>query len=81
MNSTDDTKHRFYVEKFHIERKIKELESEKSLYSSLCDELIKNDDYYDREEVKQYIQKYNEMIKEIERDLKQYKFFLKEQEK
>ena len=82
MNSSNDEKHRFYVELFHIKTKIKELEQELNLYSSLRNELIKNEDYvkYDRIEVKKYIDRYNECIKEIENDLKTYNYFLMEQE-
>ena len=80
MNSSNDKKHRFYVELFHLKTKIKELQQELDLYSSLRDELVKNDDYYDKKEVKQYIQKYNDIIKEIENDLKTYNYYLMEQE-
>ncbi len=83
MNSPEDTKHQFYVELFHIKTKIKELQNEQMIYTSLRDELVKNDDYikYDRIEVKKYIDKYNKLLEEIERELKQYNYYLREQEK
>ena len=84
MNSSNDenSKHKFYVELFHIKTKIKELEQENIIYTSLRDEVVKNEDYvkYDRIEVKKYIDRYNEIIKEIERELKTYNYYLKEQE-
>ncbi len=83
MNSSNDEKHRFYVELFHIKTKIKELQQEYEIYSSMRNELMTNEDYvkYDRIEVKKYINRYNEILEEIKNDLKTYNYYLKEQEK
>lgn len=83
MNSPEDTKHKFYIELFHIKTKIKELQNEKLIYTSLRDELVNDEDYknYDGIEVKKYIDKYNKILEEIENDLKTYNYYLMEQEK
>jgi hypothetical protein len=76
----DDIKHEYYCEVFMIKKKLHELREELKLYESLKHEIESNRDYitFNKNESTMFIIRYDELIQQIKRDIREYEYYEKE---